>query len=74
MSNTNRLPLDLSDWLESLALHQRLTLLNRNITAGMADGVIVAEIVDCIYPKIVQVNNIYNCFCIHVNVYIDIAA
>jgi hypothetical protein len=46
---------DVLDWLDELQLFKRKAKLTQNIPAAAADGVMVAEIIHAIYPKIIQV-------------------
>lgn len=46
---------DILDWLDELQLFKRKAKFMQNIPAAAADGVIVAEIINAIYPKIIQV-------------------
>ena len=46
---------DIFEWLDELSLFKRKAKLAQNIPASAADGVIVAEIIHTIYPKMIQV-------------------
>lgn len=46
---------DILEWIDNLKLYKRKISLNRNISAAIADGVIIAEIIHTIYPKLIQV-------------------
>lgn len=46
---------DILEWMDILKLNKRKILLNRNIPAAIADGVLIAEIIFTIYPKLIQV-------------------
>lgn len=46
---------DILNWLDELQLFKRKAKLTQNIPAAAADGVIVAEIIHAVYPKIIQV-------------------
>ena len=46
---------DLLEWLDSLELQKRKISLNRNISAAIADSVLIVDIIYAIYPKLIQV-------------------
>jgi hypothetical protein len=56
VKDRNRLHIDdISDWFDELGLQRRKNALRKNISAAVADAVVVAEIVHTYYPKLVQV-------------------
>jgi hypothetical protein len=46
---------DLVEWLDALQLSKRKSSFLKNIPASMADGVLVAEVISIVFPKIIQV-------------------
>jgi hypothetical protein len=50
---------DLIKWLDNLGLEKRKNDFLKNIATAIADGVLVAEIIHCIYPKLIQLHNYY---------------
>jgi hypothetical protein len=47
---------DLVGWLDDLQLSKRKASFMKNIPASMADGVLVAEVIAVVFPKIIQVS------------------
>ena len=50
---------DLVQWLEELGLEKRKVDFQKNISTAIADGVLVAEIIHCVYPKLIHLHNYY---------------
>ena len=50
---------DLVQWLQDLGLEKRRNDFLKNISTAIADGVLVAEIIHGVYPKLIQLHNYY---------------
>lgn len=50
---------DLVQWLNELGLQKRKAEFLKNIATAIADGVLVAEVINCVYPKLIQLHNYY---------------
>jgi hypothetical protein len=50
---------DLVQWLADLGMEKRKADFLKNISTAVADGVLVAEIIHCVYPKLIQLHNYY---------------
>jgi hypothetical protein len=50
---------DLVQWLGDLGMDKRRADFLKNISTAMADGVLVAEIIHSVYPKLIQLHNYY---------------
>mmetsp|Transcript_8957 Transcript_8957/g.13466 ORF Transcript_8957/g.13466 Transcript_8957/m.13466 type:complete len:541 (+) Transcript_8957:105-1727(+) len=48
---------DIADWLEELGLEKRKVNFTKNVPAACADGVLVADIIHAMYPKMIQIHS-----------------
>ena len=51
------LPEDLDGWMSQLGLHQAVSALSKNVLLAFIDGVVVAEIVNARFPRLVQLHS-----------------
>jgi len=56
-ANSTIVPPDILQWFDSLGLHRRVIALNKNMVNGFVDGLLVADIISCRFPRMIQLHN-----------------